>query len=78
MFRTNNYSSSGGLYNQLTVSFHAFYEQSCRCHAVTILTGFSWAGIAYLAQRIATARTVCFRDRIPVDTRFSAPAHTGP
>ena len=32
MFRTNNFSSSGGLYKQLTVFFHAFCEESNRCH----------------------------------------------
>jgi len=30
MFRTNNCSSSGGLYKQLTVFFHAFYVESSR------------------------------------------------
>jgi len=30
MFRTNNFSSSRGLYKQLTVFFHLFYEESSR------------------------------------------------
>jgi len=32
MFRTNNFSSSGGLYNQLTVFHHAFNEESSGWH----------------------------------------------
>jgi len=30
MFRTNNFSSSGGLYKKLTVFYHASYEESRR------------------------------------------------
>jgi hypothetical protein len=32
MFRTSNCSSSEGLYRQLTVFFHAFYEDSGHWH----------------------------------------------
>jgi hypothetical protein len=34
MFQTNNLSSSGGMYKQLTVFFYAFYEESVRCHDI--------------------------------------------
>jgi len=42
---------------------------------VTLVNG-RWAGIAHWALRLTTDRN--FRDRIPVETRFSAPVQTGP
>jgi len=75
MFRTNNCSSSGGLYKQVIVFFQAWFEESSRWHD-TIYTDFlycnqerAWKLFFFFQKCLNTkaAKTQCLT--LKIDTK---------